>query len=108
MKSVAAAARHGLPIMAVVGNDARWNAEHQLQLHHYGAERTVGCELAPTRYDQVAAALGAHGEYVEYPGDLDAALARSVAAVAAGRPAVINVMIDGVPAPTYRAGAGAH
>jgi acetolactate synthase-1/2/3 large subunit len=102
------AARHGLPIVAVVGNDARWNAEHQLQLQHYGAERTVGCELAPTRYDQVAAALGAHGEHVEYPGDLDAALARAVAAVAAGRPAVINVMIDGVPAPTYRAGAGAH
>ncbi|HKZ06277.1 MAG TPA: thiamine pyrophosphate-binding protein [Methylomirabilota bacterium] len=99
------AARHGLPILAVVGNDARWNAEHQLQLQHYGAERTVGCELAPLRYDQVAAALGAHGEHVESPGDLDAALAR---AVASGRPAVINVMIDGVPAPTYRAGAGAH
>jgi acetolactate synthase I/II/III large subunit len=99
------AARHGLPIVAVVGNDARWNAEHQLQLQHYGAERTVGCELLPTRYDQVAAALGAHAEHVEYPGDLDAALAR---AVASGRPAVLNVTIDGVPAPTYRAGAGAH
>lgn len=102
------AARHGLPVLAVVGNDARWNAEHQLQLQHYGAERTVGCELLPTRYDQVAAALGAHGEHVEYPADLDAALTRAVAAVAAGRPAVINVTIDGVPAPTYRAGADAH
>ena len=102
------AARHGLPIVAVVGNDARWNAEHQLQLQHYGAERAVGCELAPTRYDQVAAALGAHGEHVEYPGDLDAALSRAVAAAAAGRPACVNIMIDGVPAPTYRAGAGAH
>jgi len=99
------AVRHGLPIVTVVGNDARWNAEHQLQLQHYGAERTVGCELRPTRYDQVAAALGAHAEHVEYPGDLDTALER---AVASGRPAVINVMIDGVPAPTYRAGAGAH
>jgi acetolactate synthase-1/2/3 large subunit len=102
------AARHGLPIVAVVGNDARWNAEHQLQLQHYGAERTVGCELRPTRYDQVAAALGAHGEHVEHPGDLGAALARAVAAAAGGRPACLNVMIDGVPAPTYRAGAGAH
>ena len=99
------AVRHGLPIVTVVGNDARWNAEHQLQLQHYGAERTIGCELRPTRYDQVAAALGAHAEHVEYPGDLAAALGR---AVASGRPAVINVMIDGVPAPTYRAGAGAH
>jgi len=100
------AARHGLPVIAVVGNDARWNAEHQLQLQHYGAERTVGCELLPTRYDQVATALGAHGEHVEYPADLEAALAR---AVASGRPAVLNVMIDGVPAPTYRkAAGGAH
>src|SRR4030095_9365470 len=99
------ALRHGLPVVVVVGNDALWNAEHQLQLQHYGAERTIGCELRPTRYDQVAAALGAHAEHVEYPGDLDAALAR---AIASGRPACINVTIDGVPAPTYRAGAGAH
>src|SRR5690242_10742953 len=33
------ALRYGLPFVAVVGNDARWNAEHQLQLKHYGAER---------------------------------------------------------------------
>jgi acetolactate synthase I/II/III large subunit len=99
------ALRHGLPVVVVVGNDARWNAEHQLQLQHYGAERTIGCELRPTRYDQVAAALGAHAEHVESPGDLDAALAR---AIASGRPACINVTIDGVPAPTYRAGAGSH
>ncbi|HEU5324084.1 MAG TPA: thiamine pyrophosphate-dependent enzyme, partial [Methylomirabilota bacterium] len=100
------AARHGLPVVAVVGNDARWNAEHQLQLQHYGAERTVGCELLPTRYDQIAAALGAHGEHVEYPGDLDPALER---AIASGRPAVLNVAIDGIPAPTYRKSpGGAH
>ncbi len=103
------AARHGLPVVAVVGNDARWNAEHQLQLQHYGAERTVGCELLPTRYDQIAAALGAHAEHVEYPADLDAALARALAAAAEGRPAVLNVAIDGVPAPTYRkSSGGAH
>ena len=29
--------RHGLPFVAVVGNDARWNAEHQIQLREYGA-----------------------------------------------------------------------
>ena len=92
------AARYGLPVVAVVGNDARWNAEHQLQLQHYGAERTVGCELSPTRYDQVAQALGAHGEHVERAEDLEPALDR---ALRAGIPAVINVAIDGLPAPTY-------
>jgi acetolactate synthase-1/2/3 large subunit len=84
--------------VAVVGNDARWNAEHQLQLQHYGAGRAIACELLPTRYDTVAAGLGAHGELVERPSQLDGALAR---AVASGRPACVNVMIDGVAAPTF-------
>jgi acetolactate synthase-1/2/3 large subunit len=46
----------------------------------------------------VAAALGGHGEYVERAEDLEPALER---ALRAGVPAVVNVMIDGVPAPTY-------
>ena len=99
------AARYGLPIVTVVGNDARWNAEHQLQIQHYGAGRTVGCELRPTRYDRMAEALGAHGELVEQAEDLDAALAR---AVKSGLPACVNVTIDGLPAPTYRAAPGSH
>jgi acetolactate synthase-1/2/3 large subunit len=97
------ALRYGLPIVAVIGNDARWNAEHQLQLRHYGAERLVGCELLPTRYDRVVEALGGHGEFVERPEDLEGALAR---AAAAGRPACVNVLIDGVAAPTYTAAPG--
>jgi acetolactate synthase-1/2/3 large subunit len=92
------ALRYSLPIVAVVGNDARWNAEHQLQLQHYGADRAVACALLPTRYDRVAEALGGHGEHVERPEQLRAALAR---AVASGKPAVVNVVIDGAPAPTF-------
>jgi acetolactate synthase-1/2/3 large subunit len=94
------ALRAELPVVAVVGNDARWNAEHQLQIQHYGAGRTVGCELRATRYDLMAAALGGHGEYVERPGELEPALER---AIASGLPACVNVMIDGVAAPTYSA-----
>ena len=47
------ALRYNLPIIAVVGNDARWNAEHQLQIQNYGEGRTVGCELLPSRYDKM-------------------------------------------------------
>lgn len=99
------ALRYGLPIVAVVGNDARWNAEHQLQLQHYGAERAVACALLPTRYDRVAEALGGHGEHVERAEQLPAALAR---AVASGKPAVVNVVIDGVAAPTFTRSPGGH
>jgi thiamine pyrophosphate-dependent acetolactate synthase large subunit-like protein len=100
------AARHGLPLVVVVGNDARWNAEHQLQLAQYGAARAIACELRLTRYDLIADALGGHGELVERADQLAPALAR---AVASGRPACVNVLIDGVAAPTYRrAGPPAH
>jgi acetolactate synthase I/II/III large subunit len=94
------AARYRLPVVSVVGNDARWNAEHQLQIRHYGADRTVGCELLPSRYEQIAVALGGHGERVERADDLEPALDR---ALASGLPAVINVMIESLPAPTYGA-----
>jgi len=97
------ALRYGVPIVTVVGNDARWNAEHTLQLRHYGAERAVGCALLPARYDRVAEALGGHGELVERAADLEPALAR---ALASGRPACVNVMIEGLAAPTFGAVAG--
>jgi acetolactate synthase-1/2/3 large subunit len=95
------ALRYGLPIVVVVGNDARWNAEHTLQLRHYGAERAVGCELLASRYDQLAEALGGHGELVRRADELEPALAR---ALAAGRPAVVNVAIEGLAAPTFSGG----
>lgn len=92
------ALRYRLPIVAVVGNDARWNAEYQLQLDHYGSERTVACELLPTRYDQVAQALGGHGEFVSEPDQLEPALER---AIDSGLPACVNVAVEGVKAPTF-------
>ena len=90
------AVRSGAPFIAVVGNDARWNAEHQIQLRAYGPERAVGCELLPTRYDLVAAGLGGHGEHVTRAADLAGALDR---AVASRRPACVNVAIEGLAAP---------
>ena len=93
------AIRCGMPLIAVVGNDARWNAEHQIQVRNYGENRVHGCELLPTRYDLVAEALGAYGEHVTDAAELPAALAR---AQASGKPACINVMIEGNPAPIVR------
>ncbi len=93
------AVRYGLGLVCVVGNDARWNAEYQIQLRDYGASRLIGCELRPTRYDAVAQAFGAHGECVSEASDLQAAVSR---AVTSGLPACINVMIEGVPAPQLR------
>ena len=93
------AVRYGLPFLAVVGNDARWNAEYQIQLRDYGRERLIACELLPTRYDQVTAAFGGHGEYVT---SSDALMPAAQRAIASGKPSCMNVMIEGLPAPNVR------
>ena len=93
------AVREGAAFVTVVGNDFRWNAEHQIQLRDYGPDRLIGCDLAPSaRYDRAAAGFGCHGERVTDAAGLDAALAR---ALASGRPACVNVEIDGVAAPVF-------
>lgn len=93
------AVRHNLPVVVVVGNDACWNAEYQIQLRRYGAQRTVGCELLRSRYDKAAEAMGAYAAYVEREQDLAEALNR---AIASGRPTCVNVAVSRHPAPKVR------
>ena len=97
--------RHGLPFLAIVGNDACWNAESQIQKRDYGASRMHGCALLPTRYDQVVVAMGGHGENVEKPEHLQGAIERGLAAVAAGKPACLNIMVESIGSPViHKAG----
>ncbi len=93
------AVRCALAYVAVVGNDACWNAEYQIQLRSYGVARARGLDLLATRYDRVAEGFGAHGEYVERPAELAPALER---AAGAGRAACVNVMIERLAAPVFR------
>ena len=95
------AVRNDLPFVAVVGNDACWNAEHQIQIRDYGENRAHSCELLPARYDQVVEAMGGHGELVTRAEDVAGAIER---AYASGKPACVNVMIQSVAAPVVRRG----
>lgn len=90
------AVREKLPFVAVIGNDRRWNAEHQIQLRDFGADRLIGCDLSGARYDLAVAGLGGHGEYVTRADELHDALRR---AVASGLPACVNVEMEGLAAP---------
>ena len=99
------AVRHKLPFVAILGNDACWNAESQIQRRDYGENRMHGCDLLPTRYDQVVAALGGHGEVVERIDQLVPAVERALAAAAAGKPACVNIMAESIASPVLRAGA---
>ncbi|MGO8687481.1 MAG: thiamine pyrophosphate-binding protein [Candidatus Dormibacteria bacterium] len=83
------AARHHLPVIVVVANNGGWGDVRHHQREMYGRE--VASQLADTRYDLLAEALGCHGERVEQLADLRPALER---AAAAGGPALIDVRTD--------------
>jgi acetolactate synthase I/II/III large subunit len=99
MAEIETAVRRQLPLVVIIGNDARWNAESELQRRYYGENRMHGCDLLPARYDLLARALGGHGEFVDAINQLPGAITK---AVGSGKPAVINVMTQSVAAPTLR------
>ena len=83
-------ARHGIPVVAVMGNNGIWALEHHPMKFLYGY--SLAAELRPeTPYDEVVEALGCHGELVREPAELRPALER---AFASGKPALVNVLTD--------------
>ena len=93
------AVRYQLPFLLIVGNDACWNAEHQIQIREYGQDRVIGCELLPTHYEKVCVAFGGFGEQVTAKEQVLPAAHR---AIASNLPSCLNIMIDGLPAPTIQ------
>ena len=82
--------RHDLPVVGIVGNNGIWALEYHPMKFLYGYQ--VAAELRPaTRYDEVVAALGGHGELVHHPAELRPALER---AFASGKPSLVNVLTD--------------
>jgi acetolactate synthase-1/2/3 large subunit len=82
------AVRHAVPIVVVVANNAAWNIERHDQVTNYGG-RVVGTDLRSTDYGALARALGAHGERVDEPAELAAALRRA----REHAPAVVDVVV---------------
>jgi acetolactate synthase-1/2/3 large subunit len=85
-----AAARQGIPIVGVMGNDAAWTQIRRGQSQLFGEARTPATGLAFTHYERMVEALGGHGEYVERPEDIHPAIQR---ALDSGKPALVNVKI---------------
>jgi len=84
-------ARNELPIITVVLNNALWGMSAHGQDLIYGAGKRVISTLPDTAYEEVAKALGCYGERVTRLAELAPALRR---ALAAGRPACLNVSIN--------------
>ena len=84
--------RHGIAVIALVGNDAGWTqiAREQVKMLH----DDVGTVLARTAYHEVAAGFGAEGILVKSMAEVPAALARARALAASGKPVLVNVWLD--------------
>ena len=84
--------RHGIPVIAVVGNDACWTqiAREQVKV----LKDDVATTLARSAYHEVAAGFGAEGILVKSNAEVPEALARAKAAAKAGRPVLVNVWLD--------------
>jgi acetolactate synthase-1/2/3 large subunit len=84
--------RHGIPVVAVVGNDAGWTQIAREQVKMLGDD--VGVTLSRAAYHEVAAAFGAEGILVKSDSEIADGLAHARAAARAGRPALVNVWLD--------------
>jgi acetolactate synthase-1/2/3 large subunit len=84
--------RHGIPVIAVVGNDAGWTQIAREQVKMLGDD--VGTVLARTAYHEVAAGFGALGILVRNAAEVPQALERAQAAAREGKPVLVNVWLD--------------
>ncbi|MBI3374221.1 MAG: thiamine pyrophosphate-binding protein [Betaproteobacteria bacterium] len=84
--------RHGLPVIAVVGNDAGWTQIAREQVKMLNDD--VATVLSRTAYHEVAAGFGAQGILMSKASEMPAALAQARAAAKAGRPVLVNAWLD--------------
>jgi acetolactate synthase-1/2/3 large subunit len=84
-------ARHGLPVIAVVGNDAGWTqiARDQIPLF----DDDVATRLRYTDYHKVAEGFGGKGFLLDNPRDIDDVFKQAKEAARGGTPVLINALI---------------
>jgi thiamine pyrophosphate-dependent acetolactate synthase large subunit-like protein len=85
-------ARHNVPVIAVVGNDAGWTqiAREQVKV----LEDDVGTVLERSNYHEVAAALGGQGVLLQRADQVVAGLKDAREAARQGRPVLVNAWLD--------------
>jgi len=91
-----------LPTLTIISNNSAWHAVRVATLSVFpdGAAAKSNdmpvTSLTPSPdYEKIVGSIGGYGEKVERPSDLPDALARGLAAVRAGQPAVLNVLTRG-------------
>jgi acetolactate synthase-1/2/3 large subunit len=85
------AARHRVPLLIVVANNGSWAIEVRDQQETHG--KVVGTTLQFADHAAMARGFGLHAERVERVEDLAGAIQRALAAVQAGGPALLDVLV---------------
>lgn len=83
-------ARHGLPVIAVVGNDAGWTQIAREQVEILGD--ACGTVLRHTDYHTVAEGYGGRGLRVDRPEDVPAVLQEAKEIARGGTPVLVNAL----------------
>ncbi len=91
--------RHGLPVIALVGNDGGWTQIARGQEEMLGDD--VGTVLRRTDYHRVAQGYGGAGILVERPEEVEPAILKAQRLARSGKPVLINALIA---AGDFRAG----
>ena len=92
LSEVMTAVRENIPVIAVVFNNFEWGAEKKNQVDYYD-ERYLGVDLSTNPcFAQIARDMGAQGFKVEEPDTVSDTVR---AAIACGKPAVIEVIQQG-------------
>ena len=84
-------ARHQVPVIAVVGNDAAWSQIAREQVEILGTP--LGTELAHTDYHCVAEGYGGVGLCVRTPAEVEPALRQAQEIARTGKPVLVNVWL---------------
>ncbi|HWP38916.1 MAG TPA: thiamine pyrophosphate-binding protein [Gemmatimonadales bacterium] len=83
--------RHGLPVIAVVGNDGAWTQIARGQIQMLGDD--VGTTLRRTAYHRVAEGYGGVGLEISEPNHVDAVLAEAKRLAREGKPVLVNAIM---------------
>lgn len=85
-------ARHNIPVVAVVGNDAGWTqiAREQVKM----LDDDVGTVLARSDYHEVVAALGGRGVLLQHADQTTTSLEDARQAARSGVPVLVNAWLD--------------
>ena len=85
------AVRQKAPVLIVVANNGSWAIEVRDQQETHG--KVVGTQLQFADHAAMARAFNMHGERVEKADELAPAIARALAELRAGRPALLDVIV---------------